>query len=529
MIKALRRSKWLLLILLGFISALPFTFEELFLVSWISFAPFFYMILKDSENGMSFRKIFLESFLFFFAYHLGIYYFFFSLIPMSFIGLGYVGSILLMAAAWLVLSAFHTLPIALITAFFATRHIKFPIKSIAVSFSIVLVQFLQSIGVYGFTWSRLSLPQCSFLPLIQSSAILGPYFVDVILVTVNAFIACAFFTQKRSVYLSLAMCLFSLNFLFGVIWMGRDINENEHKQVAVVQGNVLMDEKWGSRSSYSVYMEETLGLELKDGLVVWTETAVTADLNTNERISSALKEYTLKSGNDMLVGGFYRSNIGREYNGAYYIEDGELYDNVYLKRRIVPFGEFLPFRKVLEAIPFLDSINLYSSDLYAGNSTSVFQTDDGSVGCLICFDSIFHSLARESVSDGAELLVVVTNDSWYKDDPAVYQHMSQSVWRSVENGRYLIRAANSGVSCIITPRGEVKVYLPPLVRDTAEGTVAFVSDKTPYTLLGDVIIIPLVLFLLLSLYTEIKASAKLRKLFSHLFKRSKISSDRSES
>lgn len=482
--------------MLGVINALPFTFDILFFISWLTFAPFLILLVKQSEGETSNRDLFLYTFLFFFSFHFGIYHFFMALVPLSMVGLGVISSFVVLLFAWIFLSVIHSIVHTVAFYLILKLNIGRTFKLFALPLAFVLVQYVQSLGVYGFTWARISLPQSAFLPIIQSASILGPYFIDLLLLLVNALIAIAYLNGKRALWCSAAITVFLSNLFFGIAYMQKGFEAVGEKDVCLVQGNVLMDEKWTGNSSYSVYMTETLSLENTDSLVVWPETAIPTDLNDSRKILSELEAYTVSSGNEMIVGAFYCSNMGRELNGSYYVSEGKTSDTVYFKRRLVPFGEFLPFRSVLRLVPFLDGLNLFSSDLYPGHSTYVVDTEGGSVGNLICFDSIFHHLARESVNDGAELLVIITNDSWYKDFPAVYQHNNQAKWRAVENGRYVVRAANSGISSVISPHGEVLNSLPPLVKGTVLEKVYFIAEKTVYSRLGDIIIAPVVLFLL---------------------------------
>lgn len=498
------KHKWLLFALLGFVNAIPFTVEGAFFLSWVSFSPFFLLTVKLSDSGIGIKKLFLYILSFFFAFHFGVYHFFLALIPLDFIGIGFIPSLILMLVAWCFLSAVHAIMLSLAclaaTKFKVSRYGRI----VALAMVIIAVQYLQSLGTYGFTWARVSTPQSALLPLIQSASLFGPYFVDLLLLAVNALIAIAVLSGKYTLFGALAVAVFTVNFFYGYAYMQKDVLSTSSKTVSIVQGNVLTDSKWKSSSSYTTYMKETLLLENSDSLVVWSETAIPTDLNDSRKIISELEAYTLLGGNEMIVGGFFCSNVGRELNGAYYVDVGDFTDSVYFKRRLVPFGEFLPLRSILRHIPILSSINLMSTDLYPGYSTYVMETREGNVGCLICFDSIFPYLARESVSDGAELLVIMTNDSWYKDSTAVYQHNSQAKWRAVENGRYVVRAANSGISSFITPHGEIISSLPPLVKGTLTEEISFIDSSTVYTRWGDVIIFPILLYLLFCISVTLK-------------------------
>ncbi len=518
---AFLKYKYLLFFILGLLNALPFTFDFLFFLSWFSIAPFFVMLVYCSDENISGKALFKCIFLYFWAYHLGIYYFFFSLVPMTYVGLGIFSSFILMFLAWFLFSAFHALAFAFAMWLAFKLRLGVINKIIAAVLVFVLVEFILSLGNFGFTWARISLPQSYLLPLIQSSSLLGGYFVDLILLFVNAFIAFAALNYRRTVFTACALSLFFVNFLYGFVYMQMDFQPIFERKVTLVQGNVLPDKKWNDDSSYSVYLKESLLLDETNSLVIWGETAVPSRINTSKTIMSQLQSYTLMSGNDLLLGAFFESDVGNLYNAAYYISQGETYGEVYFKRKVVPFGEFLPFRALLENVPALDDINLSSDDITAGKSANVFHTAYGNVGALVCFDSIFPSLARTSVLEGAQVLAIITNDSWYKDDPAVYQHNNQAVWRAVENGRFVARSANSGISSFITPHGEIIASTSPLEKSTITETMEFIDTKTLYTKLGDIIIIPIAVIFLFYVALTIKKLPHQRKCVD-------ISSDKSD-
>ena len=132
---------------------------------------------------------------------------------------------------------------------------------------------------------------------------------------------------------------------------------------------------------------------------------------------------------------------------------------------------------------------MLSADLVAGEDSAVFETELGTFGGLICFDSIYETLALDSTRDGAELILLSTNDSWYKDSAAVYQHNGHAVLRAIENGRCVVRAANTGISSILSERGEVLGSLPPLTDGYVTGQVTLSSHTTLYTVTGNLIVL----------------------------------------
>ena len=118
----------------------------------------------------------------------------------------------------------------------------------------------------------------------------------------------------------------------------------------------------------------------------------------------------------------------------------------------------------------------------------MLYTDKAAIGAAICYDSIFEEVVRTSVNNGAELLVVSTNDSWFGTSAALGMHNSQAILRSVETGRYVVRSANTGISSIISPRGEMLQELPAGVEGYVVDDVALNTQKTAYMTVGNAVV-----------------------------------------
>jgi apolipoprotein N-acyltransferase len=125
------------------------------------------------------------------------------------------------------------------------------------------------------------------------------------------------------------------------------------------------------------------------------------------------------------------------------------------------------------------------SSLVPGTDAAIFDEGLGKIGALVCFDTIYESLARDSVASGAELIAIGTNDSWFFDSAAVHMHNRQAMLRAIENRRFVLRAANTGVSSIISPTGEELAHIDPLIEGYAVAEVSFVSTRTLYSYIGD--------------------------------------------
>jgi apolipoprotein N-acyltransferase len=139
--------------------------------------------------------------------------------------------------------------------------------------------------------------------------------------------------------------------------------------------------------------------------------------------------------------------------------------------------------------PFLAEVSMLSYDMTPGNETDVYYADGiGSICSIICFDSIYEELTIDSVRDGAELILLSTNDSWFKDSVAIYMHSSQAKLRSIETGRCTIRAACTGVSQIITDTADTLSEVAVFEEGYAFAEVTVSSDLTLYTITGNLLI-----------------------------------------
>ena len=142
----------------------------------------------------------------------------------------------------------------------------------------------------------------------------------------------------------------------------------------------------------------------------------------------------------------------------------------------------------MTVVPPLNELTIIGDDLAAGEGAQLIETEYGKIGLIICFDSIYEALSRESAASGAQVLFVSTNDSWFGDSSAVYEHNSHSILRAVENGKYVVRAANTGISSVITPTGEVVSTLDPMVKGYLSEEIVMIPSSTLYSNTGDVIV-----------------------------------------
>jgi apolipoprotein N-acyltransferase len=354
----------------------------------------------------------------------------------------------------------------------------------------------------GVPWGRLPLGQAELEIMLQSSSLFGSYFITFLLLTVNGILAYILLEPSRRLFAAItATALFVSNLAIGGICLLSYEDEGEPLTVAIIQGNVSSHDPWAQGSldqAKEVYRKYSLEAA-KEGaeLIIWPETAFPYNIDRYYDLEIYICNLARECDATILASVFTENeerNPLKLYNSMIAVDNhGMINETVYSKRNLVPFGEFVPWRGIImRLIPPLAELGMLEEDLLIGKESYVFDLDgklEGvKVGSLICFDSIYEQNSLESVANGAQLLSVSTNDSWFLDSAAAYMHNEQSCLRAIETGRYVVRAANTGVSTVITPTGEVTELLEPLVEGYIMGEV-YLSDRTTlYSSIGDVFV-----------------------------------------
>lgn len=512
-----RGYKYILYAVCGVLMALPYTVPALWILAWFSFVPVLICEFNAKTDGSHpYRQAYKRGFAFFYPYGIMTFYWFCELYPLEFTGmskpyalcvvlLGVFGLSLLQAVVW----AFMFVVFKFASYKFGVFEKKI-LRSVFPALIWVIFEWTQAQTWAGVPWAKIALGQTNVPALIQISSLLGPYFVSFAVICFASLMASSVcvlrdyrkeygrfkFTNESAVSFALAILIFAADFTYGSarIFILENKDYENKVSVSAVQGNISSVDKWSVDSLYKtldIYKEYTLQAA-DDGadIVVWPETALPYSLESNEYLKNYLSSVASEAEVTLLAGAFHLRDDGELENSIFQINrNGEISENLYSKRHLVPFGEYVPFRKIIMTlVPPLNEIGMLDSDIAAGTSTSVHNTEYWKIGSLICFDSIYEPLARESVRDGAGLLAVSTNDSWFNDSSAVYQHNRHSALRAVENGRYVIRSANTGISSVISPTGKIISQIAPLEEGQLTCDVYMIDGLTLYTRVGNIIV-----------------------------------------
>lgn len=487
---------YLILLLCGILTALPYIFDFLFFMPYLTIAPLFIIAHKS-------KKAYRHGLCFSMGYYLVVYHWFLYLYPLDFAGFDTLGSIAVIAVAWFGLSLLQAIGTAFVPVIYRhlTKDKHWLLSAFAGASVWCICEWFQNLFWFGVPWARLAVTQYKILPIIQSASVLGSLGVGFIIVLIASLLSVAYERYKSNGNKEfkfptiIAASVFAANFIFGSVVLC--IPEKKHDQftVAAIQGNIGSSDKWADNSvenSLDLYSELTRKAVTESGamLAVWPETVIISDLNNDVFSSSIISSLSKELRCYIAVGAFYTEN-DNDYNAIYLFQpDGKICENVYKKRHLVPFGEYLPMSDFLYTVlPVLKEIIMLKEPLTPGTSSEIFNTELGKIGSLVCFDSIYEGLSLKSVRDGASFIVLSTNDSWYKDSAAVRQHNGHAVLRAVENGRYVVRAANTGISSVITDKGKIRSSLGALKTGYVTSDIISSNNKTVYYYLGNTIVL----------------------------------------
>jgi apolipoprotein N-acyltransferase len=272
-------------------------------------------------------------------------------------------------------------------------------------------------------------------------------------------------------------------------------------KVAMVQGDIPQSLKWDPKFleiSFEVYRTQSeAAAQAGADLIVWPEAAATFLFQPDDRYpprfaeDAAYRQRLLQlaadTGEPILFGapalGIEDNRVGF-YNRAYLVSGSGAVAGWYDKIQLVPFGEYVPLRKLLGSL--VNRVVVGFGDMFAGREQTLFDVHGAHLAVLICYESVFPNLTRTAVKRGAEILVNITNDAWYGTSSAPYQLLTMAAMRSVETKAPMVRVANTGISAIIQSDGTITARTALFKRGTETEHVYWRQQRTVYVQIGDV-------------------------------------------
>jgi apolipoprotein N-acyltransferase len=358
----------------------------------------------------------------------------------------------------------------------------------------------------GFPWVLLGASQARATSIAQSASLAGVYGLSalVVLGSAAAVMAAAGRGRDRVVLPACTLVLIGGLAAWGHwrVQEGSLLRNGDPVRVALVQGNIRQQEKWRKDSAAQIldtYL--TLTRQAADqgaSLVVWPESATPFLFEHDAGGRALISEVVRSRGIRLLFGSdqFEPGTPPRYFNSAFLLNPAGAIAGVYKKMHLVPFGEYVPLKRLLFFVaPLVEAV----SDFSPGEQAVVMSMGSHTLSTAICYEVVYPDLIADFVQRGSQLLTTITNDAWYGSSSAPYQHFEQAALRAVEQGRYLIRAANTGISGIVDPYGRVVTASPIFERTVVTGDVRFLNGRTIYGRTGDAFALACVLLTLLAL------------------------------
>ncbi|MDG4474574.1 apolipoprotein N-acyltransferase [Thiovibrio frasassiensis] len=352
----------------------------------------------------------------------------------------------------------------------------------------------------GFPWMDLAYTQYNLTPVIQVADLAGHYGLTFLLVLANVLLATlakSFLRRKMSchpAFIAVAAVLLVMASGYS-FWRMQSLPtilaQAEQMEVAAIQGNIPQDQKWQpdfQRETIDTYLRlsQEVFSTRKPQLIVWPETALPFYPYEHPLFLRLHSELTRPYQTYLLTGAPHREKVSAAgpltyANSAFLLSPDGRVAGRYDKQHLVPFGEYIPFRRILSfASPLVETLGAFSP----GISNTPLSCQNSRIGVLICFEGIFPEISRQQAAAGANLLVTITNDAWFGRSSAPWQHLAMGVFRAVETRKTLVRAANTGISAFIDPMGRIEGASPLFSEYARSQPVALLSGQTSYVRWG---------------------------------------------
>ncbi len=483
---------YLLALASGVLTAAAFPKFNLAFFAWISLIPLLYALAKSPPRrafglGLAAGVVFY-----------GVLVYWIPDVPAHYGGMSYILSLLIYLAMILFLGLFW----AVFAMVLRTAHRAFPAAAwLAAPLFWVGFEYAVTHVFTGFPWGILGASQFRNTPLIQAATLAGAYGISFLLVFLQATFVLAVTRRLKEPFFA-ALGLLALAHGWGAYAIKRTSTEllaaaAGSFPTAVIQGNVSSDIYWDAVSPEEVWrlFDEHMALTERayDGgarLIIWPEFTVPLCFSCPgepyEPMKAALQDYVRRSGATLLIGTNEQAGPPEErryFNTAMCLQP-DLRETRYAKMHLVPFGEYTPYKKIFS---FIEKLTHAIGDITPGTEHVLHDYEGRRFGSPICYEIIFPALVREFTRRGADFLVTITNDGWYGPTSAPHQHFAQAVLRAVENRRFLLRAATTGISGVVDPCGRVLAESEIMTQTFLLGRIIPRRSLTPYVRFGDVL------------------------------------------
>jgi apolipoprotein N-acyltransferase len=362
----------------------------------------------------------------------------------------------------------------------------------------VAAEWLRATLFGGFPWALLGSSQAPEIPVAQLASITGVFGLSALVALVSAAAAAVALSRKGPHLLGAgaAVALVGLIAAGGTIRVARGqlVRTGDVVRVGLLQGNIEQDIKWDPAHRVPI-LQQYIDLSRRvigagAALVIWPEASTPFFFDRDAVLAEPIRRLAVESRTPFLIGTDEVESSpdgdrdARVYNAAVLVGPDGRTRASYRKMSLVPFGEYVPLKRLLFFVgPLVEAV----SDFSAGVEPVVFDAAGRRVSVSICYESVYPSISRAFVLRGSQLLATITNDAWFGRSSAAYQHFDQGALRAIEEGRYVVRAANTGISGAVDPYGRViartRLFEPAAI--TVD--VRLLTDRTIYSRTGDLV------------------------------------------
>jgi apolipoprotein N-acyltransferase len=380
--------------------------------------------------------------------------------------------------------------VGLIVAGFARRGIASPLLTAAAWVVLEALRGRAPLG--GFAWADVGIALHNVSPARALASFGGVPLVSFLTVALAGFLVDLVLSARAHQPRALALASVGAVAMLVVAGLGDlaryEPTETGRIRVAMLQG----DDEELSLADQQVQMLTDDHLALADqlrghyDLIVFPEGALDFDPDLDPNLRVKLTALAEEHGSSILVNARTPAGQGEDYNSnLMYRPDGSR-EGIYSKQHLVPFGEYVPWR---DALGFISELRQIPYDFRAGDRTVVFRAAGHKIGSVICFESGFGPLVRDSVRKGAEVVVVSTNNRSYHRSGNSEQHLANSQMRAAETARPVLQASVSGISAVIDPDGSVHDTTNLFEKAIVRATIHTTTGETPYVRFGEWVVL----------------------------------------
>jgi apolipoprotein N-acyltransferase len=502
----IHQNAWILIFISAILQILIFPLPNLYFLGWIALAPLLIALLRGRRpNTLQFTEgvkllparplqAFLLAYVCGILWYAGTCYWIYSTMH-QYGGLSVAAAVGVLILFCLYLALYHGL-FGLVISLLADNS-SFSRNALLLAPPVWVAVELARTRITGFPWNLLGISQVDNIPLSRIASFTGVYGLSFEILVVNAALAAALLVRREK-RTSLFVAAIGAAI---VLQAGSLVSAPEFPAdhtATLVQSNIpAIDERDWTREYFQTTLRELTKLSepnlsapgaspaKQSNLVVWPESPAPF-YEDDARFRDALSNIARQTGSWVLAGDVTVYDEGKPgqtlFNSASLVSPTGEWTARYDKVHLVPFGEYVPFKRIFS---FAGGLTQAVGDFSSGSSREPLQADGTGLGVFICYESIFPDEVRQFAKNGAQVFVNLSNDGWYGDSGAYAQHLKQSRMRAVENARWLLLDTNTGVTASVDPYGRIVASAPRKARTALQAQYALSRETTFYTRHGD--------------------------------------------